>query len=227
MDKGHTVPLYGDGHGRLTLIDWMGDDLTAVNSARVSFGRTSADLSKTDIKLLNYLAEHRHTSPFEHCTVTFRARVPLFVARQWMRHRTQSFNEVSRRYTSEDLRIYIPKVLRAQSRDNRQASAGTLDAPTALAEYEYVVLRAKESYDRLTASGVARELARAVLPQAMYTEFFATANLLNWLKFIELRDHEGAQQEIVEVAREIKCVLEALYPETLRAWFARNGENDD
>jgi len=224
MDKGYTVPLYGDGHGRLTLIDWMGDDLTAVNSARVSFGRTSADLSKTDIKLLRYLAEHRHTSPFEHCSVTFRARVPLFVARQWMRHRTQSFNEVSRRYTGEDLRIYIPKVLRAQSKDNRQASAGELDAPTALAEYEYVVLRAKESYDRLTASGVARELARAVLPQAMYTEFYATANLLNWLKFIELRDHEGAQQEIVEVAREIKSVLEALYPETLRAWFERDGD---
>lgn len=225
MDKGHTVPLYGDGHGRLTLIDWMGDDLTAVNSARVSFGRTSADLEDKDIKLLQYLAEHRHTSPFEHCSVTFRARVPLFVARQWMRHRTQSFNEVSRRYTSEDIRVYVPKVLRAQSVDNRQASAGELDAPTALAEYEYVVLRAKESYDRLTASGVARELARAVLPQAMYTEFYASANLLNWVRFIELRDHEGAQQEITEVAREIKGVLEALYPETMRAWFTRNGEN--
>jgi len=224
MDKGYTVPLYGDGHGRLTLIDWMGDDLSAVNSARVSFGRSSEELSERDTKLLRYLADHRHTTPFEHATVTFRARVPLFVARQWMRHRTQSYNEISRRYTSEDIRIYIPQTLRAQAQDNLQASAGELDAPTALAEYEYVVLRAKESYDRLTASGVARELARAVLPQAMYTEFYATANLLNWVKFIELRDHDGAQQEIVEVAREIKRVLEALYPETLRAWFERDGD---
>lgn len=225
MNKGYTISLYGDGHGRLTLIDWMGDDLTAVNSARVSFGRSSEDMNEKDIKLLTYLAENGHSSPFEHCAVTFRARVPLFVARQWMRHRTQSFNEISRRYTSEDIRIYVPKVLRVQSEDNRQASAGDLDAPTALAEYEYVVYRAKESYDRLTASGVARELARAVLPQAMYTEFYASANLLNWIKFIALRDDEHAQQEIVEVAREIKSILNALYPQTMRAWFARQGEN--
>lgn len=225
MDKGYTVPLYGDGHGRLTLIDWSGHDLTAVNSARVSFGRYSADMTEKDRKLLRYLAKNKHTSPFEHCFVTFRARVPLFIARQWMRHRTQSYNEVSRRYTSEDLRFYMPQTLRAQARDNRQASEGEVDDLTAVAEYEYIVLRAKASYDRLIERGVARETARAVLPQAMYTEFYASANLLNWLKFIELREHEGAQQEIVEVASAIKAILRSIYPETIEAWFGRG--NDD
>lgn len=223
MDKGYTAPLYGDGHGRITLIDWSGDDLTAVNAARVSFGRTSSDLDDKDRKLLRYLAKHRHTSPFEHCSATFSARVPLFVARQWMRHRTQSYNEVSRRYTSEDLRLYVPSELRAQATDNRQCSEGVIEGGTALAEYEYIVLRAKESYDRLLAYGVAREQARAVLPQAMYTEFYATANVLNWIKFIELRDHEGAQQEMIEAARAIKEILCSLYPETLKAWFDRDG----
>lgn len=223
MDKGHTVSLYGDGHGRITLIDWSGGDLTAVNAARVSFGRTRGMVSDKDRKLLRYLAENRHTSPFEHCSVTLRARVPLFVARQWMRHRTQSYNEVSRRYTSEDIRIYIPSELRAQAADNRQCSEGVVNEKNALAEYEYIVLRARESYDRMLAYGVAREQARAVLPQAMYTEFYATANVLNWIKFIELRDHEGAQQEMIEAARAIKEILCSLYPETLKAWFDREG----
>lgn len=221
MDTQHTVPLYGDGRGHVTLVHHSGDDLSAVNAARVSFGAHRTELDDKDLKLLAYLAKERHTSPFEHCSITFRVKVPLFVARQWMRHRTQSYNEISRRYTSVDVDFFVPSTLRKQHKSNRQASEGVVEDDNLLAEYQYSVQRAMRSYETLIAEGVCREQARAVLPQAMYTEFYATANLLNWLKFIELRDHEGAQQEIVEAAQGVRSILATLYPHTTKAWFDR------
>lgn len=221
MDKQHSVPLYGDGRGHVTLVHHSGDDLSAVNAARVSFGAHRTELDDKDLKLLSYLAEHRHTSPFEHCSITLRVKVPLFVARQWMRHRTQSYNEISRRYTSVDVDFFVPAKLRKQHKSNRQASEGVIEDDNLLAEYQYAIQRAMRSYETLIAEGVCREQARAVLPQAMYTEFYASANLLNWLKFIELRDHEGAQQEIVEAAKGVRSILETLYPHTTQAWFDR------
>ena len=221
MDKQHSVPLYGDGRGHVTLVHHSGDDLSAVNAARVSFGAHRTEIDDKDLKLLAYLAKERHTSPFEHCSVTLRVKVPLFVARQWMRHRTQSYNEISRRYTSVDVEFFVPAKLRKQHKSNRQASEGVIEDENLLAEYQYSIQRAMRSYETLIAEGVCREQARAVLPQAMYTEFYATANLLNWLKFIELRDHEGAQQEIVEAAQGVRSILEVLYPHTTQAWFDR------
>jgi thymidylate synthase (FAD) len=221
MDKQHSVPLYGDGRGHVTLVHHSGDDLSAVNAARVSFGAHRTELDERDLKLLSYLAKERHTSPFEHCSITFRVKVPLFVARQWMRHRTQSYNEVSRRYTSVDIDFFVPAKLRKQHKSNRQASEGVIDDPNLVALYDAQITRALATYEHLIAEGVCREQARAVLPQAMYTEYYATANLLNWLKFIELRDHEGAQQEIIEAARAIRSILATLYPHTTQAWFDR------
>lgn len=221
MDKQHSVPLYGDGRGHVTLVHHSGDDLSAVNAARVSFGAHRTELDDKDLKLLAYLAKERHTSPFEHCSITLRVKVPLFVARQWMRHRTQSYNEISRRYTSVDVEFFVPAKLRKQHKSNRQASEGVIDDANLLAEYQYSIQRAMRSYETLIAEGVCREQARAVLPQAMYTEFYASANLLNWLKFIELRDHEGAQQEIVEAAQGVRSILSTLYPHTTQAWFGR------
>jgi len=221
MDTTHTVPLYGDGRGHVTLVHHSGDDLTAVNAARVSFGAHRTELDDKDLKLLSYLAKERHTSPFEHCSVTFRVKVPLFVARQWMRHRTQSYNEISRRYTSASIEFFVPSALRRQHKSNRQASEGIIDDPNLLALYDAQITRALATYEHLISEGVCREQARAVLPQSMYTEYYASANLLNWLKFVELRDHEGAQQEIIEAARAIRSILEALYPHTTHAWFDR------
>lgn len=221
MEAQHTVPLYGDGKGHVTLVHYSGDDLSAVNAARVSFGAQREELDEKDLKLLSYLAKHRHTSPFEHASITFRAKVPLFVARQWMRHRTQSFNEISRRYTSVDIDFFVPAKLRKQHKSNRQASEGSVDDPNLIALYDAQLTRALATYEHLIAEGVCREQARAILPQAMYTEFIVTANLLNWLKFIELRDHEGAQAEIIEAARAVRSILETLYPHTTKAWFDR------
>lgn len=221
MDTQHTVPLYGDGKGHVTLVHYSGDDLSAVNAARVSFGAQREELDEKDLKLLSYLAKHRHTSPFEHASITFRAKVPLFVARQWMRHRTQSFNEISRRYTSVDIDFFVPAKLRKQHKSNRQASEGSVDDPNLIALYDAQLTRALATYEHLIAEGVCREQARAILPQAMYTEFIVTANLLNWLKFIELRDHGGAQAEIIEAARAVRSTLETLYPHTTKAWFDR------
>ena len=116
------VELYGDGIGTVEYVEHMGSDLTIVNSARVSFGKHKETLDEKDEKLIKYLIKHRHTSPFEHCSVTFRFTVPLFVRSQHHRHRTWAYNEISRRYTSFDIQFYEPNSFRSQHQSNRQAS---------------------------------------------------------------------------------------------------------
>ena len=116
------IDLYGDGIGSVEYIQHMGDDLTIVNSARVSFGKTKEELDGKDEKLINYLISHKHTSTLEHNTVTFRFTVPLFVRSQHHRHRTWSYNEISRRYTDVDMSFYEPPEFRTQHKSNRQAS---------------------------------------------------------------------------------------------------------
>ena len=117
-----TIDLYGDGIGKVELVDAVGTDLTIVNSARVSFGVHREDLDDKDKKLIRYLIKHKHTSTLEHCFVTFRVKVPLFIRSQHHRHRTWSYNEISRRYTAEKLEFYEPKAFRTQHKSNRQAS---------------------------------------------------------------------------------------------------------
>ena len=117
-----SVLLYDDGIGRVDYISHMGSDLTVVNSARVSFGVEKSELDNRDRKLIKYLIRHRHTSTLEHCAITFKFTVPLFVRSQHHRHRTWSYNEISRRYTDKDLQFYLPKAFRTQHKSNRQAS---------------------------------------------------------------------------------------------------------
>ena len=123
------IELYGDGIGAVELIDHMGTDLTIVNSARVSFGKEKNEIDEKDEKLIKYLVKHRHTSTFEHNVATFRFVVPLFIRSQHHRHRTWSYNEISRRYTDVDLRFYEPKNFRTQHESNRQASNNELANP--------------------------------------------------------------------------------------------------
>ena len=229
----NNIYLYDDGIGKVELVDHVGNDLTIVNSARVSFGTHKAELDDKDRKLIRYLIKHRHTSTLEHCFVTFRVKVPLFIRSQHHRHRTWSYNEISRRYTAESLEFYSPKTFRTQHSNNRQASNNDEQIDPRLFEPKIVgvgkPLTASEAvrehhlasvslYENLMEKGVCREQARGVLPQNLYTEYYASANLNNILKFIDLRSHDGAQWEIVKVAEAMLRILEGLYPETVKAY---------
>jgi len=233
-----SIELYGDGIGKVELVDHVGSDLTIVNSARVSFGVHKTELDDKDKKLVRYLIKHKHTSTLEHCFVTFRVKVPLFIRSQHHRHRTWSYNEISRRYTAEKLEFYEPKQFRTQHKSNRQASnENELVDPWLTEPDQWVQGRTASSairdhhedsvrlYNELMDKGVCREQARGVLPQNLYTEYYASANLNNILKFIDLRSHEGAQLEIVKVAEAMRTILEDLYPETLAAYNeVKNGK---
>jgi thymidylate synthase (FAD) len=220
------IPLYGDGKGFVELVDAVGSDLSVVNSARVSFGKHKTELDEKDKKLIKYLIKHKHTSTLEHCFVTFRVKVPLFVRSQHHRHRTWSYNEISRRYTDFDIQFYEPSTFRTQHKSNRQASNASDLIDPVLSQWETsaaVAMRhhhqaSLQLFEELIESGVCREQARGVLPQNMYTEYYASANLNNILKFIDLRTHEGAQWEIQEMAKGMLEIITKLYPETVGAY---------
>lgn len=224
-----SIDLYGDQIGKVEYVEHMGSDLTIVNSARVSFGKQKELLDEKDEKLIKYLIKHRHTSTLEHNIVTFRFCVPLFIRSQHHRHRTWSYNEISRRYTDVDLRFYEPKKFRTQHKSNRQASNveelinpdmsnGVCSGMTAS---EMVASHHKQSlfvYNRLLDEGVCREQARGVLPQNLYTEYYGTCNFNNLIKFIELRTHDGAQWEIQQVANACLTIAKDLWPKTVGAY---------
>ena len=230
----NTHYLYSDNIGKVELVQYMGEDITVVNSARVSFGVQKEELDSKDEKLINYLIKHRHTSTLEHNIATFRIKVPLFVRSQHHRHRTWSYNEISRRYTDSDIQFYETTNFRTQHKSNRQASnieetinpllefkveacskPLRLTASDAISRYHKDCLK---FFDELLAAGVCREQARGVLPQSLYTEYYATANLNNILKFIELRTHEGAQWEIQQLANSMLSIIQDLWPVTVNSF---------
>jgi thymidylate synthase (FAD) len=228
MSYSKSVELYGDGIGKVEYVSHMGSDLTVVNSARVSFGVEKEQLDDKDKKLINYLIKHRHTSTLEHNLVTFRFCVPLYIRSQHHRHRTWSYNEISRRYTDVDLRFYEPKAFRTQHKSNRQASnAEELINPEMVVDCNpgraegLVRLHHATSlslFNQLIEAGVCREQARGVLPQNLYTEYYGTVNLSNLLKFIDLRTHKGAQWEIQKVAEACLEIATDLFPVTVGAY---------
>jgi len=235
-----SIELYGDGIGRVDLVDWMGNDLTIVNSARVSFGKHKEELDAKDKRLINYLVKHRHTSTFEHNVATFRFVVPLYVRSQHHRHRTWSYNEISRRYTDVNIKFYQPHGFRTQHESNRQASNADelinpeveLDGFEMFSMHSFLADDAVqfhnqcslELYNKLIEAGVCREQARGVLPQNLYTEYYGTVNLSNLLNFIDLRTHEGAQWEIQKVAEACLEIAEGLWPVAVGAY--RRAKND-
>jgi thymidylate synthase (FAD) len=190
------------------------------------------------MKLINYLVKHNHTSPFEHCAITMRFTVPLFIRSQHHRHRTWSYNEISRRYTSVDMEFYQPEEFRTQHKSNRQASTETLINPdltsstglcahtphTAAQAIRSHHRRSMELYEKLLDKGVCREQARGVLPQNLYTQYYGSTSLLNALKFIGLRAHEGAQWEIAKVAEAMLEIMEPLFPVAIAAYRENNKE---
>ena len=222
------VELYNDGIGVVEYVDHMGSDLTIVNSARVSFGKHRDSLDEKDEKLIKYLVNHKHTSTFEHNVVTFRFVVPLYIRSQHHRHRTWSYNEISRRYTDLDMRFYEPETFRTQHKSNRQACNAEELANPEIGYSPHILLGYPKSsaaeaiqhhhehslklFNSLIEAGVCREQARGVLPQNLYTEYYGSCNLSNLLKFIELRTHDGAQWEIQQVANACLDIAETLWP---------------
>ena len=225
MSNKKSVELYGDGIGRVDYVNHMGDDLTVVNSARVSFGVEKEELDARDRRLINYLIKHKHTSTLEHNLITFRFSVPMYVRSQHHRHRTWSYNEISRRYTDVNIKFYEPQEFRTQHKSNRQASniEGLINPVLSCGSDcgEMVGMHHQMSLDlfnRMIDAGVCREQARGVLPQNLYTEYYGTVNLSNLLKFIDLRTHEGAQWEIQKVAEACLEIATDLFPVTVGAY---------
>ena len=190
-------------------------------SARVSHaasGKTGEDPEK-DNRLINFLAQHKHMTPFEHQSVTFKIVLPIFVAREWMRHRTQSYNEISMRYSASPVgKFYYPQIWRLQATTNKQSSTGEVEDQAGCTKIiKSAYENALETYNKLLAKGVCREQARSIVPVGNYTEFYATANLRNWVHWYELRVAQDAQWEIRQYARCIGESLKELWPNSCSA----------
>jgi thymidylate synthase (FAD) len=195
---------------KVEYIDHMGNDLTAVNAARVSYKTESTEVVDRDERLINYLAKHKHLSPFEHCVLTVKITCPLYIRSQIQRHRTFAYNEISRRYTSKDIEFYSPLVFKSQHPNSKQCSGDSLvdsDQVEARMLIDRAHKLALDYYNALIDLGVSRETARGVLPQNTMTEFYMTGNLRNFCHFLDLRLKPNAQTEAREVAEKLKSII--------------------
>jgi len=207
----------------------MADDLSVVNSARVSFGRRVTDMSDADRGLIRFLMRERHGTPFEHNSFRFHVRCPIFVAREWFRHRVGSFNEFSMRYARATDEFYVPASEDVRTQVGKPGAYSFEPVEPELAEstrdeLQAVYEAAFATYERLVEQGVARELARAVLPVGAYTEFFWTVNARALMNFVSLRASETAQREIRRYADAVEQFLAQRMPITYDA-FVANGRN--
>ncbi|MGB2578435.1 thymidylate synthase (FAD) [Elusimicrobium simillimum] len=205
--------------GFVELVDFMGGDNRVLSSARVTFGSESKGEEK-DKKLIKYLLENAHHSPFEHSTFQFRICCPIYIARQWMRHRWASYNEVSARYTEVKDEFYIPSEFRVQDTHNKQGSLSSSDLDNAALKkiYEDSVEASYSAYKKLLEAGVAREMARGILPVCQYTQFYWTVNSRSLLNFISLRADKHAQKEIRDYADAIVVMFAERMPWTWEAF---------
>lgn len=213
-------------HGFVRYIDHMGTDARILQAARVSY-RSEGKGEEADKKLLAYLFRNKHTSPFEMCKITFNIKMPIFIMRQYIRHRMQNVNEQSARYTELANEFYIPKSWRPQDTKNKQSSVQTEDwNPNLLTDQVWTATHALEEhckqsyglYEQLLDEGIAREMARMVLPLNIYTEFYSTWDLNNLLKFFFLRDDPHAQWEHQQFALAMKQITAQLFPWTMEIY---------
>ena len=211
-------------HGFVRLVDHMGSDLSIVRAARVSYDadwRAGEDDGK-DAKLISYLYRNKHTSPFESVTFTFEVKAPIFVFRQWHRHRTASYNEISARYTELDEGFYVPALeqITTQSASNKQMRT-SVQHPHAEELRTFIEAGCREAfalYRELIDKGCPRELARGVLPVNAYSRMFVTVNAHNLLHFLRLRLHPHAQYEIRVYAKAIAELIEPIVPHTMKVF---------
>jgi thymidylate synthase (FAD) len=211
-------------HGHVRLVESMGSDLSIVRNARVSYDAEwrAGDDDGKDAKLLNYLLKNKHTSPFESCVFTFDVKAPIFIFRQWHRHRTWSFNEISARYAELPEEFYVPELdqITTQSATNKQMRTD-LQHPQAqdCANLIHSTNSASfAAYKAMIAEGVPRELARSVLPVGTYSHMFATVDLHNLFHFLKLRLHSHAQYEIRVYAEAMLELIEPIVPVSVAAF---------
>lgn len=229
IEKGYTIPVLDKGYCRL--VDWLGTDQRIVEAARVSYKSPSKG-EVEDKKLLHYLFKNRHTSPFEQCSIVYNIKLPLFVQGQFVRHRTQKLNQMSARYTEMPDEFYIPKSWRAQDKKNKQGSVeGSNWNPKIDREYfdaglmgdgwndilatEALSDFCEQSYDlyqKMIDAGIAKEMARMILPQNLYTEIYTQFDLHNLMHLFRLRLDPHAQWEIRQYAQAIYDIFKELYP---------------
>ncbi|MBT4206973.1 FAD-dependent thymidylate synthase [Candidatus Woesearchaeota archaeon] len=218
--------------GFIEVVDSLGNDLTVVNAARVSFGKRKEVYDKSDERLVRYLAKHKHFSPFRHLQVQFHIKAPEFVMRQMYKHvvgiettsnsstKDHAWNEISGRYVPvED--YYYPEIWRKQSEDNKQASEGALNPLQQKRMdlcYSDYMKSVEHTYDKMIDAGVAKEQARIVLPLSQYTEVYWTASFQAIVNFIELRDETTSQWEIQQYAKVMKRLMINIYPKTTEIW---------
>jgi thymidylate synthase (FAD) len=212
-------------HGFVRLDEAMADDLSVVNGARVSFARHKTELDDSDAGLIRFLLRERHGTPFEHNAFRFHIRTPIFVAREWFRHRIGSFNEFSMRYAraTDDFYVPAPQDVRTQvGKPGAYSFEPVSDevAETTREELQQVYEAAYAAYERLVELGVARELARAALPVGAYTEFYWTVNARALMNFLSLRNAETAQREIRRYAEACETFLAERMPITYEAFVA-------
>jgi thymidylate synthase (FAD) len=224
--------------GFIEVVDSLGNDLTVVNSARVSFGKRKTKWDKGDERLVRYLAKYKHYSPFRHLQVQFHVKAPEFVMRQWYKHvvgiettsngstKDHAWNEISGRYVPVE-EYYIPKIWRKQSDDNKQASEGELDNEQnsrAIHYYNTALTTTINMYDRLINDlGVAKEQARVILPLSQYTEVYWTASFQAIMNFIELRNEKTSQIEIQEYAKAMLKITHDTFPKITEIWAEAHG----
>jgi len=223
--------------GFIEVVDSLGNDLTVVNSARVSFGKRKKYWDKSDERLVRYLAKYKHYSPFRHLQVQFHIKAPEFVMRQWYKHvvgiettsnssaKDHAWNEISGRYVPVT-DYYEPSVWRKQSEDNKQASEGVLDdlqQKRMTQFYNDYMQQVEMTYDRMIDAGMAKEQARIILPLNQYTEVYWTASFQAIMNFIELRNEKTSQIEIQEYAKVMLEQMKEVFPKTTKLWSEAHG----
>ena len=203
-------------------VQHVGTDLTVVNAARIAHNRESEELVEKDKLLIKYLAKHKHFTPFEHNTLTVIVHCPLYIRSQIHRHRTFSYNEVSRRYSADDIDFYIPPIedLLIQSTMNKQGGDSALESELARkfnGDLRGWLLQGEYSYREWISKGVAKEIARAFLSVPLMTKFYMTGNLRNWNQFLILRLDAHAQKEVRVIAEQIEGIISNLWPVAYQA----------
>ena len=214
-------------HGFVRLDGALADDLSVVNGARVSFARRKEELDESDEGLIRFLMRERHGTPFEHNAFRFHVRCPIFVAREWFRHRVGSFNEFSMRYARASDEFYVPDAEDVRTQVGKPGAYSFEPVSDELAEQTREKLQevydaAYQTYEELVEAGVAREVARAALPVGAYTEFYWTVNARSLMNFISLRNSETAQREIRRYAEACERFLEEQMPVTYAAFVAND-----
>lgn len=202
----------------------MADDLSVVNSARVSFGKKSQELEEKDKGLIGFLMRERHGTPFEHNSFRFHVKCPIFVAREWFRHRIGSFNEFSARYSEVPNEFFTPNTSEVRTQVGKPGSYSFEKVEDSLAIETCNIInnineKAYEAYTHLISRGVAKELARTVLPVGMFTQFYWTVNARSLMNFLSLRTHETAQEDIRWYALEVEKYFAEAMPVTYQAWI--------